>query len=204
MHSFGLNGQKIPLGSLNMFSRLLISKVTFGLFVAAQMLGWVTIARASEIESKPGAGIPPQPPEAARQALREFDRFLDHHPMLEDELRLDPRRVSDPGYLQKNPRLEEFMRANPEVTVGLGSYPRYFLNRALLRQASAPVTFTELAPLKEIFLREPALELELNKNPAAIRDPGFLQSHPDLSDVLSRNPALARVFLPPAVSPKHR
>jgi hypothetical protein len=175
-------------------SRPVIAKLMTVVLVGAQMLGWITLARADEPLSAP----PPPPPKslyAVRRALREFDRFLDHHPLLENQLRLDPELVTNQAFLTKTPELREFLSANPKVGEGLNAYPQYFLYRGLLRQASAPVSFRELAPFKDLFQQDPKLKQELIENPELIRDPVYRGSHVALRDCLLQHPALARVFL---------
>jgi hypothetical protein len=183
-----------------LLSRLSAAKLTISFLMVAQMLGWITYARAEE----PAGLATTAPPQTAsrpevRRALREFDRFLDHHPLFEDRLRLDPKLSTDKVFLGENPELSDFLRANPNVTEGLKIYPRYYLNRALLRQASAPVSFHEIATFKDLFQQQPKLEQELTEKPELIRDPAYLESHAILRDFLVQHPALARVFLPPPI-----
>jgi hypothetical protein len=180
-----------------------IFRLTLAGFVAAPLV-------VSGIRAQPGGGEEAATPPAAaprpdalsaqRRALREFDRFLDHHPLLEDQLRLQPRLIADGDFLAKNSDLRDFLHENPNTADGLKSYPRYFLNRALLRQASAPLSFADLACLKPLFLQQPPLEQSLTRNPELIRDPTFLNSHAALRDCLLQHPALARVFLNPTLS----
>ena len=163
--------------------------------MAAQSLGLIPAVHADS-----GAiADPPITPESiveCRRALREFDRFLDHNPLLEDELRLDPQLTTSAAFLGKTPLLSNFLSTNPRVADGLKIYPRYFLNRALLRQASIPLSFSSLAPFKDLFLQHPELQAELTKTPESIRDPAFLDSHPTLRGVILLHPALAEAFLP--------
>ncbi len=173
-------------------------KFTYAALTAAQMLGWITYARASEsaVPNTPPAAPPPTNSlPAVRRALREFDRFLDHHPLLESRIRLHPHLVTGKSCLDKNPELADFLRTNPEVDAGLQIYPRYFINRALLQQARAPLSFRELAPLKDVFQTQPELEQVLLKNPELIHDQAFLDSHELLRECLAHHPPLARVFL---------
>ena len=185
----------------------MIARLIMAVMMAAQLAGWITYARASE---PAGSATPPTAPSlpdsrpAVRRALREFDRFLDHHPLLEDRLRLDSQLIINKAFLEGNPELSNFLRANANVEEGLKVYPRYFLNRALMRQASAPVSFRELAPFKDLFQEQPKLESELKETPESIRDPVFLESHPVLRDFLVQHPALARVFLPSSVLPESK
>jgi hypothetical protein len=157
------------------------------------------VGRAAE-----AAAVTTTPPNAlttVRRALREFDRFLDHHPLLEDELRLNPALAEDPAFLEKNPELREFLGANREVREGLKLYPRYFLYRALLRQASVPLRFSEIARLKDVFDRQPSLERALVQRPESIRDPEFLGAHAPLRDFLTLHPILGQAFLSRRESP---
>ena len=183
-----------------LMSRPIAFKLVTAIFIAAQTLGWIASARAGEAaeSAAPAAGSLP----VVQRALREFDRFLDHHPLLENQLRLDSQLTASRIFLKDHPELREFLRCNPHVAEGLKVYPRYFLNRALLRQASAPVSFPELAPFRELFREQPALERELTADPELIRDPAFLKSHAPLRDCLAQHPALARVFLPASLSAK--
>ena len=157
--------------------------------MAAQLLGWITLARASDTSLT--AALP-----AVRRSLREFDRFLDHHPLLEHELRLDPALTGDNAFMERHAELRDFLGANPGVVQGLKHYPRYLLYRALLRQASGPLSYSDIALIREVFDAQPDLERALVQNPEAIRDPAFLEEHARLRDFLARHPALGQVFLP--------
>jgi hypothetical protein len=133
---------------------------------------------------------------AQRRALREFDRFLDHHPLLEDELRLNPALRTDARFLSTNPDLRRFLATAPELPAALQTYPRYFLYRALLREALAPLKHSEIARLGELLDKDPEMERTLVRRPAAIRDAPFLAAHPLLRSFLQTHPPLDHVFLP--------
>jgi hypothetical protein len=182
-------------------SRPMIARLAAAL-LAAQMLGFVTPARAGDTAEPPAP--PPGSRREMRRALREFDRFLDHHPLLEDQLRLNPPLTASPSFLNKNPELRDFLLANPNVVEGMNAYPRYYLNRGLLRQANAPLSFKELAPFKDLFQQHPEIQQELTANPELIRDPSFLESHAALHDFLVGHTALAQVFLPSTVTSEHK
>jgi hypothetical protein len=177
----------------SLLSRPTVARLAMLLVMCAQVLGWVTSARGGET-----APLPPVPASllVKRRALREFDRFLDHHPLVEEQLRRNPRLLVDGNFLNRNPELHGFIQAVPLVFAALEIYPRYYLNRALLREASAPLTFADLAPFKLLFQAEPPLERELALSPELIRDPAFLARHPALQGLFAQHPDLARVFLP--------
>lgn len=172
------------------------------LLAAVLILGGTNGIRAAEPSPAPSAPAPADLPAVqARRALREFDRFLDHHPLLEDELRLDPRLLTKPAYLEANPALREFLVANRDVVPAVKRWPRYYLHRALVRQANAPLARPDLLPLDGLFDRHPALEQQLARTPAAIRDASFRKANPPLTEFLGQHPTLARVFPPAGSAP---
>lgn len=148
--------------------------------------------------------LPTPPPPAAitdqRQAayelLRELDRFLDHHALIEIDLRLDLSLVDSVAFLEKHPALRQFLAANPGVSPVLKAEPRHLLHRALLREANVPLKWSEVAQLDVFFDQNPAIERQLVRDPALIRSPEFLANRPRLREFLAQNTALARGFLP--------
>ena len=151
---------------------------------------------------------PPPPPtaiaderRAAFQMLRELDRFLDHHPLIEIDLRLDPMLLENAAYLESHPGLRQFLAANPDVSATLKSEPRHLLHRALLREANALLKWSEVIQLDAFLDRNPTVERQLVRDPALILTPDFLAAEPRLRDFLARNAALARGFLPATPTP---
>ncbi len=162
--------------------------------VAAQLPGWIPSARGADAP-------PPAPGTAIHHSLRELDRFLDHHPLIEDELRLDPSLIGNATFLEQHEELRDFIGANPGVIQELSRHPRFFLYRALLQQASEPLRFFDIAQLGEVLDGQPALERALAQKPELIRDPAFLREHALLGDFLERHPVLGRAFLPHRMPP---
>jgi hypothetical protein len=132
----------------------------------------------------------------AHRLLRQLDRFLDHHPLMENDLRLEPKVMTDRQYLGGHPDLQAFLAANPDIVRTLQLEPRHFLHRALLREASVPLKYSEVAQLDPFFETHPAIEREIVQNPAHIRDREYLRLHPALADYLVQRPLLNRVFQP--------
>jgi hypothetical protein len=175
-----------------LLARMPTAKITAFLITLAQCFGWLSLSRAADV-ARP---MPPSPELVMiRHALREFDRFLDHHPLIEDDLRLNPRLVNEENFLSRNSELKAFVQGNPAIRTALTTYPHYFLYRALMREASAPLRYADIAQLKDLLDREPALETTLAQHPAAIRDPSFLEAHADLKHFLEQHPSLENVFL---------
>jgi hypothetical protein len=140
---------------------------------------------------------------ADADATRALDRFLDHHPLLEEKLRVRPTLVRDATFLAQRPELRDFVQRNRAAIVRLDTDPRHLLYRALLRQASAPLPIREVEVFGDLLDQEPVLERALNENPESIRDPEFLKRQPALRDFLFRRPRLAAAFSTPSSTEKH-
>ena len=154
------------------------------------------LALGLTIPAAADGAVPDESMRRAHSALRELDRFLDHHPLLENDLRLDPRLVADRDYLGKNSELQSFLAGNPGVIGALQLEPRHFLHRALIREASVPLRYADVAQLDPFFAVQPAIEREIVENPARIRDRAYVNLHPELGDFLAQHPLFDRVFQP--------
>ena len=179
------------------------SFIQLGLLALGFAQGFVTQAGASDAPSPrppPAAAITDQR-RAAFQLLRELDRFLDHHPLIESDLRLDSSLLESAAYLERHPALRQFLAANPEVSAALKSEPRHLLHRALRREVGVPLKWSEVVQLDTFLNGNPAVERQLVRNPALILTPGFLATEPRLREFLAQDAALARGFLPAAPAP---
>jgi len=164
---------------------------------AGATMGPVALAAAE-------ATVPNEARNQAHRLLRELDRFLDHHPLLENDLRLNPQLAVDGDYLGRNTELRSFLAANPDVIQALEIEPRHFLRRALIREANFPLRFVEVAQLDPLWAAQPAIEKDLVEHPERIRDRDYLDRHPALNDFLVQHSALYRAFLPePATTTAH-
>jgi len=168
-----------------------------GLLALGFAQGFATQAVAGDAPS-PNPSAPAEITDQRRvtiELLRELDRFCDHHPLMENELRVRPSLLENAAYLEKNPALRQFIAANPDVGAALRSAPRHLLHRALRREADVSLKWSEVAQLDAFLDLNPAVERQLVRRPALIRTPHFLEAQPRLREFLEQNAALARGFL---------
>jgi GrpB-like predicted nucleotidyltransferase (UPF0157 family) len=64
-----------------------------------------------------------------RQELRNFDRFLDAHPEIAEDLRKNPKLIDDQNYLANHPALNDFLAKHPGVRKEVAENPRLFMRR---------------------------------------------------------------------------
>lgn len=178
------------------FGRLLLLALGF-------VLGFVP--RTGAVESSPAAPPPSPPPiteqrRASFHLLHELDRFLDHHPLIENDLRVDVTLLENEAYLSRNPPLRQLVAIHPTMGATLRSEPRHLLHRALLREANVPLKWSEAAQLDDFLDQHPVIEHQLATDPMLIRTAGYLAAEPQLRAFLEQNATLSRGFLPPGPS----
>jgi len=163
--------------------------------------------------------------DASREELANLDRFLDNHPILEQELGSNPSLVNDPEYVQREPDLQIFLSHHPAVKAELQKDPDYLARRRSLADANAPgpgmtnanpsLDGAEAGELHEFLGAHNDIEQPLKQNPALINDSTFLGTHPDLQTFLNQHPRARYLFVEdprsfivpgdaPAVAPPER
>ena len=95
--------------------------LSLALFGVLALTGFAFSAKAASFEVKSNV--------APKNELKKFDKFLDKHQGIENDLRANPSLVNDAQYLSNHKDLEGFLRKNPKITADLSNNPNYFMNR---------------------------------------------------------------------------
>ena len=134
-----------------------------------------------------------------RGELASFDRFLDDHKQISQELRGDPQRIKDQSFLQKYPDLQTYLQQHPAVRQQLNENPNAFMDREYRydqREAGVQVgrdpdvTRQELANFDRFLDTHQQISQELRGDPARVKDQQFLQKYPELQSYLQQHPAV--------------
>ncbi len=64
-----------------------------------------------------------------RRELRNFDRYLDAHPEVAEDLRKNPNLINDPDWVNRHPELKEWLEKHPHAREELKEHPRAFMRR---------------------------------------------------------------------------
>jgi hypothetical protein len=127
-----------------------------------------------------------------RGELANFDRFLDSHPNIAQDLKSHPGLVNDPNYLSQHPELQEFLKNHPGVREELKENPRLFLNRERrFERSGGDITRGELRSFEGFLDKHPEIDEQLRKNPKLINDPNYLSQHPELQEYLKNHPRVS-------------
>lgn len=137
--------------------------------------------------------------ELMRQEVASFDRFLDTHRQISEELRGEPSRVRNPEFLQKYPELQSYLQAHPLIREQLNANPDRFMRaeeRFDYREQFGPrsterdpdVTGKELASFDRFLDAHQQISQELRGDPSRIRNREFLEKYPELQSYLESHP----------------
>ena len=120
-----------------------------------------------------------------RQELLNFDRFLDSHPAIAQDLKKNPAVVNDSDYLSSHPELKNFLNAYPGVSGEIRENPRVFMNRERrFDRSGRDITRQELQNLDNFLDTHPNIEQDLKKDPKLLNDSSYLAAHPELKQFL--------------------
>ena len=120
-----------------------------------------------------------------RQELLNFDRFLDSHPAIAQDLKKSPALVNDSAYLSSHPELKNFLSTHPGVSEEIRENPRVFMNRERrFDRSGRDITRQELQNLDNFLDTHPNIEQDLKKDPKLLNDSSYLAAHPELKQFL--------------------
>src|SRR5215467_14826705 len=129
-----------------------------------------------------------------REALGQFDKFLDTHPQVRQDLRSNPSLASDPSYLAQHPDLQTYLNQHPGLDKRITANPEGVLNREtrLNREQNASRDAHALGSFDRLLDQHPEFAKDLRQNPNLINDPNFVSQHPQLQQYLQNHPAVAK------------
>jgi len=65
--------------------------------------------------------------DSARRSLADFDRFLDNHPEIAEQVRKDPSLLDNRHFVQSHPALESYLAKNPRIRDDIERNPNAFM-----------------------------------------------------------------------------
>ena len=127
-----------------------------------------------------------------------FDAFLDHHPMMAQQLSANPGLVRNEEYLERHQDLRNFLNTNPAVRDELTETPGWFMQRETeyrtLESTNGGLNRVEMDNLDRYFDTHPDVARELAARPGLADNHEYLEQHPELREFLARHPGVWSQF----------
>jgi hypothetical protein len=142
----------------------------------------------------------PDRDDATRRQLASFDKFLDSHPEIAEQVRKDPSLLDNKEFVQKHPELQQYLQDHPEIREEVGQNPNAFMHqedrfdRHEDQGRDRDVTRTELANMDRFMDSHPEIAEQLRKDPSLVDDKQFVKSHPALQQFLADHPGVREEY----------
>jgi hypothetical protein len=135
-------------------------------------------------------------PDINREERANFNRFLDSHPEIAEQLRRDPSLVDKPDFVKNHPALQTYLQDHPAVRLELKEYPEAFLrdqegfDRSQDDRGRPDINREELANFNRFLDSHPEIAEQLRRDPSLVDKPDFVKNHPALQTYLQDHPGV--------------
>lgn len=128
--------------------------------------------------------------------LADFDRFLDNHPEVAEQMRKDPSLVNNQEFVERHPQLQEYLQQHPEIREEISQNPNGFMHqeqrydRREDQSRDRDVNRGELANMDRFLDSHPEIAEQLRRNPTLVNDQRFVANHSALQQFLADHPGV--------------
>jgi hypothetical protein len=130
--------------------------------------------------------------DANRKDLADFDRFLDKHREIAEQVRKDPSLLDNREFVQNHPALQVFLQDNPGVRDQLEQDPNAFMRQEdrFDRSENGGDRYAthRMADFGGFLGDHSDIQRDLSKNPSVVKDHEYVQNHAELNAYLNAHP----------------
>lgn len=128
-----------------------------------------------------------------RRELASFDRFLDSHPEISEQLNKNPRLVDDREFVQNHPALQSYLQEHPQISSEIKEYPMVFMRSEdrydQHENRGDRDMHGEWSSFGAFLGGHAAIADQLSKDPSLVKNQEFMANHPELQEYLKAHPA---------------
>src|SRR5580700_2481242 len=154
------------------------------------------LSKPAAAQSAPAQDTRPvQDRDASREQLANFDRFLDSHREIADQLRKDPSLVDNREFVTNHPALQTYLQDHPAVREAIRQNPDSFMraeDRLDRREddRDRAANRAELANFDRFLDSHREISEQLRKDPSVVDNGQFVKNHPALQTYLQDHPGV--------------
>jgi len=128
-----------------------------------------------------------------RRNLADFDRFLDNHREIAEQVRRNPSLVDNRQFMQSHPALQSYLQDNPGVREQIRQDPNAFMrDETRFDRPDAGRTRNSdrdhMASFGEFLGSHERIKQDVSKNPALVKDHEYVENHRELNEYLNAHP----------------
>jgi phage-related protein len=157
--------------------------------------------RDSEMSRQPAYQQQDRDFDMSRRQLADFDRFLDGHPQLAEQIRKDPTLVNNEEFVENHGDLQQYLQQHPEVREQLRQNPNAVMRQEQRydRREDRMQDRDRDTNRDQDRMQDRDRDRSMNRDQDRDRDitrgelsnlNNFMDSHPEIAEQLKKNPAL--------------
>jgi hypothetical protein len=123
-----------------------------------------------------------------RVEVANFDRFLDSHREIAEQLRRDPSLADNQKFVQNHPALQTYLQQNPAIRDQLGRDPSFFMRQEDNFGRLDSRDRDRFASFRQFMDQHPRIRGDVWKNHALVKNDDYLHRNPELGDYLKDHP----------------
>jgi hypothetical protein len=124
--------------------------------------------------------------------LAEFNRFLDTHREIAQQVRRDPSLADNQRFLEDHPALQTYLQDHPAVRQELQQHPDAFMQQEARYERDGGNAYDRdhdaHRRFGEFLGAHTGIAQQLSSDPSLVRRQDYLQDHPELQNYLNANP----------------
>jgi hypothetical protein len=133
--------------------------------------------------------------DTTRGELASFDRFMDGHPEIAEQLRRDPSLAKNQEFVRNHPALQEYLQQHPGTSEEISENPNRFMRQEqrfdrLEDNRNRDMADGERTGFGEFLGSHSSIAQELSKEPGLVNNEDYQKRHPELQQYLKAHPGV--------------
>ncbi|MFZ0786129.1 MAG: hypothetical protein WA369_17005 [Candidatus Acidiferrales bacterium] len=130
-----------------------------------------------------------------RQDLAQFNRFLDSHREIAEQVRKDPSLANNHDFVQNHPALQDYLRDNPGIRDEVRQDPNAFMHQedrfaSTQHWDDRDASNRNKASFREFLESHHDIQADVTKDPSVVKNREYVQNHPELDGYLNAHPGV--------------
>ena len=149
--------------------------------------------RDASLRDRDAGGQGGQDRDNDRRDVANFNRFLDDHREIAEQVRKDPSLLDNRNFVQNHPALQTYLQDNPGVRDQLRQSPVAFMQQEDALNRDSDTRYRDpmrdhMADFGGFLHNHSDIQKDLSRNPSVVKDHEYVQNHADLDAYLNAHP----------------
>jgi hypothetical protein len=129
--------------------------------------------------------------DVSRRDLVQFNRFLDSHPEIAEQLRKNPSLADDREFIRNHPELQTYLQENPGVRDQLRQDANAFMrqeDRPVADERDRDASLDHMTSFGRFLGSHAGVAQDVSRNPSLVKNREYVENHTELNEYLIAHP----------------